>query len=58
VTNGLDLNAEGEEYLSFEPQGHSIRALYRDEVTNVSIPVNRGVYLAIVAFIKCHATGK
>jgi hypothetical protein len=38
VTNELDLNSLGVEYLSFEPKDHSIRTVFRDPVTKLCNP--------------------
>lgn len=53
-----DLNSDGIEYLSFEPIGHSIRAIHRDIVTKLSTLVTRELFGAIVDSIKSVASGK
>jgi hypothetical protein len=58
-TNPLDLNLEGIEFLSFTPgEGHSMRAIYRDPVTRVAIPVTKDIYVAIFQGVKAQAFGK
>jgi hypothetical protein len=58
-TNPLDLNLEGIEFLSFTPgEGHSMRAIYRDPVTRVAIPVTKDIYVAIFQGVKAQASGK
>ena len=59
VSNELDLNSEGIEYLSFEPKGCSIRATHRPEGQRlVGIPVTRDVFAAIILAVKSQARGK
>ena len=58
VSNELDLNSEGVEYLSFEPIGHNIRALHREGQRLVGIPVTKDVFAAIISVVKSQAQGK
>jgi hypothetical protein len=55
ITEDLDLNTSGVEYLAFVPKDHTIWATYRDLVTMDSIPVIREVYAAIIDLVKSQA---
>jgi hypothetical protein len=57
VTDELDLNSSGVEYLSFKPKDHSIRAVFRDHVTKVCSLVTREVFATIVSSAKTQASG-
>jgi hypothetical protein len=57
VTDALDLNAVGLEYLAFEPPSHSIRTIYKDPMTKDSMLVTREVFAAIIIQVKAQATG-
>ena len=56
VTNNLDLNASGVEYLAFVSKDHTIWATYRDLVTMDSILVTCKVYTTIIDLVKSQAT--
>jgi hypothetical protein len=59
VTNELDLNMEGMEFLSFEPRaGHSMQAMYRDPITKDKIPITQDIFAALVDRMKSQAAGK
>ena len=57
TSNELDLNAEGVEYLTFEPKDHNIKTTYRDSITKTPIPVMREVWTCIIDSIKIQASG-
>jgi hypothetical protein len=48
VTEDLDLNASGVEFLSFSPKDHSIPACFKDPVTKHEARVTREIYAAII----------
>lgn len=56
VTNALDLNADGVEYLSFESTGHNIWETYRDTITWIGTPTTPDVHAAIINFVKSATT--
>ena len=59
VTDELDLNLEGVEFLSFERgTGYSIRAMYRDPVTKEEVPITRDIFTTLVDGVKSQATSK
>jgi hypothetical protein len=58
VTDELDLNSSGVEYLSFSPKDHNIRAVFRDLVTKIYNLVPREVFAAIISSAKTQALGK
>jgi hypothetical protein len=58
TTKALDLNASRVEYLCFSPKDHSIKATFRDLVTNQAIPVTREVFSAIIDSVKTQAKCK
>jgi hypothetical protein len=58
VTDDLDLNSSGVEFLAFEPKNHSIRATFRDPVTKIAIPITREVFASIIESVKIQAKYK
>jgi hypothetical protein len=57
VTDELDLNSSGIEYLTFTPTGHSIPATFRDLVTQAPTAVTREVLTSIIDNVKSQAKG-
>jgi hypothetical protein len=57
VTNELDLNSSGIEYLTFTPRDHSIPATFHDPVTQAPTVVTREVFSAIIDNAKSQAKG-
>jgi hypothetical protein len=58
VSDALDLNSAGLEFLAFEPPSHSIRAIFKNPVTKDSMLVTREVFAAIITQVKAQATRK
>jgi hypothetical protein len=59
VTDELDLNLEGMEFLSFKPGvGYSMRAMYRDPITNDEISIIRDIFATLVDGMKSQGVGK
>jgi hypothetical protein len=58
VTDDLDLNASGVEYLIFTPKDHNIKATFCYPVTKQPIPMTREVFVSIIDSVKAQAKGE
>jgi hypothetical protein len=56
MTDELDLNSLGVEFLAFDPKGTTIPCIYQDPVAKQTFPVTREVYRHIVDSVKEQAS--